>query len=95
MDASTLIVAGFNFTRAETFGTAVYRFVADRSLVVYGIDKFAWCQSQWCTSILEWLLRPDVLAVITAWWITFAIITTLLLTIGFGPAGIGLGSYGS
>ncbi len=30
----------------------------------------------------------DVLALIMAWWITFTIVLTLLLCLGFGPVGI-------
>ncbi|KAH8700431.1 hypothetical protein BGW36DRAFT_374121 [Talaromyces proteolyticus] len=40
----------------------------------------------------QWLSRPDVLAIITAWWITFTVVMTIIMTLGFGPGGIIAGS---
>jgi hypothetical protein len=34
----------------------------------------------------------DVIAPITAWWITFTIVMTIIMTLGFGPSGIVAGS---
>ncbi|XPS75412.1 hypothetical protein M3J09_007499 [Ascochyta lentis] len=36
--------------------------------------------------------EPHVIAIIMAWWITFTIVATLLLCLGFGPKGIIPGS---
>lgn len=32
--------------------------------------------------------HPDIMAVVLAWWITFTVICTINLVIGFGPAGV-------
>ncbi|KAL7792068.1 hypothetical protein V8C37DRAFT_381485 [Trichoderma ceciliae] len=45
------------------------------------------------SSVLEWLSQPHVLAVIMAWAVTFTAICTLILCLGFGPAGIGAGTF--
>ncbi|OGE53457.1 hypothetical protein PENARI_c007G04040 [Penicillium arizonense] len=84
------LIAGLNFTRAETVGAGFYRFVADRSLVLSGAEILseAWSEESWLTKASEWLSRPDVLAIITAWWITFSIVITIILCLGFGPGGI-------
>ena len=39
----------------------------------------------------ELMSKSDVLAVIFAWWITFAITVTIVLGFGFGPLGVGAG----
>lgn len=31
---------------------------------------------------------PDILAIIFAWWITFTIVCTIIMSLGFGPVGI-------
>jgi hypothetical protein len=38
-------------------------------------------------------LKPDVYAIIIAWAVTFTIIATVLLTLGFGPVGVGAGMW--
>ena len=35
----------------------------------------------------------DVLAIIFAWWITFTIVCTIIMSLGFGPAGIIAGEH--
>ncbi|KAJ0421100.1 hypothetical protein BJY00DRAFT_283109 [Aspergillus carlsbadensis] len=95
MDASKLLIAGLNFTRAETFSSAIYQFAVDRSLILSGVDHSsqisAELQQIW-TQFIQWLSQPEVLTVITAWWITFTVVMTILLCLGFGPGGIVAGS---
>ncbi|KAL7900350.1 hypothetical protein HDV63DRAFT_370920 [Trichoderma sp. SZMC 28014] len=43
-------------------------------------------------SFAEWLSQPQVLTIIMAWAITFTAVCTLILCLGFGPAGIGAGT---
>ncbi|KAJ6034992.1 hypothetical protein N7499_002210 [Penicillium canescens] len=94
MTPLSFLIAGLNFTRAETVGAGFYRFVADRSLVLSSAEILseAWSVDSWLTKASEWLSRPDVLAIITAWWITFSIVITIILCLGFGPGGIVTGS---
>lgn len=127
MAPTDLFVAGLNFTQAESFSAGLYRFAADRSLVLSGAE--AWLPAsasafwnEWSSKILEWLSRPgklspsvlnvipsaeaefaeiglirydtlygdiDILAVITAWWVTFTIVTVILM--GFTSGGIAAG----
>ncbi|KAL2802652.1 hypothetical protein BJX63DRAFT_414522 [Aspergillus granulosus] len=96
MDASkSLLIAGLNFTRAETLSSAVYQFAADRSLVLFGVEHFPQIsidfQHLW-TQFIEWLSQPEVLRILTAWWITFTVVMIILLSLGFGPAGVVAGS---
>jgi len=35
----------------------------------------------------------DVLLLITVWWITFTVVVTLVLCLGFGPSGIVAGEW--
>lgn len=42
---------------------------------------------QWA-KFSEWLSQPHVLAMIFAWWITFTIVCTIIMSLGFGPIGI-------
>jgi hypothetical protein len=45
-------------------------------------------------SITADLWLADILAIILAWWITFTVVITLLLTFGgFGPGGIIAGRF--
>ncbi|KAI7778466.1 hypothetical protein LA080_002070 [Diaporthe eres] len=44
-------------------------------------------------SFSDWLSQPHVLAVIFAWWITFTIVCTIIMSLGFGPAGIIAGEH--
>jgi hypothetical protein len=34
---------------------------------------------------------PEILLLITVWWITFTIVVTLVLCLGFGPSGVAAG----
>jgi hypothetical protein len=54
------LIAGMNFTRAETVGAGVYQFVAERSLVLSGAEILseAWSVDSWLTKASEWLSRP-------------------------------------
>ncbi|KAJ5633341.1 hypothetical protein N7490_009680 [Penicillium lividum] len=95
MASLSLIIAGLNFTRAENFGAGFYRFVTDRSLVLSSVETFSktWPGESWLIKASEWLSRPeDVVAVITAWCITFFNVITIILRLGFGPVGIVPGS---
>lgn len=55
---------------------------------VAGIS-IAWpdLNEQWA-EFSDWLSQPHVLAIIFAWWITFTIVCTIIMSLGFGPAGI-------
>ncbi|PKX89357.1 uncharacterized protein P174DRAFT_445899 [Aspergillus novofumigatus IBT 16806] len=94
MSPLNLLIASLNFTRAETLSGGLFRFVAERSLTLYAVENVAqtWSWNEWWTSVLQWLSRPDVLAAITAWWITFTIVITIIMSLGFGPAGVVAGS---
>ncbi|KAJ5771683.1 hypothetical protein N7520_002212 [Penicillium odoratum] len=94
MASLSLIIAGLNFTRAENFGAGFYRYVTDHSLVLSSVKAFSktWPGDSWLIKASEWLSRPDVVAVINAWCITFFIVITIILCLGFGPAGIVPGS---
>jgi len=35
----------------------------------------------------------DVLLLITVWWITFTVVVTLVLCLGFGPSGVVAGEW--
>jgi hypothetical protein len=35
----------------------------------------------------------DVLAILMAWWITFTLVITVLMTMGFGPGGVLSGKF--
>ncbi|KGO43847.1 hypothetical protein PEX1_038840 [Penicillium expansum] len=80
-----IFIASSNFTQAATFSAGLHRFVVGCSLVIASAERF-W--DQWSTNILQWLSRPDILAAITAWWITFTLVMALLMFLGFGPVGI-------
>lgn len=55
MSPSNLLIAGLNFTRAESFGAGLYRFAADRSLALTGVESLP---EKWWEHILQWLSRP-------------------------------------
>ncbi|PYH94032.1 hypothetical protein BO71DRAFT_399203 [Aspergillus ellipticus CBS 707.79] len=42
--------------------------------------------------VLQFLSRPDVIAIIMVWWVTFTVVTTIIICLGFGPAGVVAGS---
>lgn len=36
-----------------------------------------------------WLIHiPEILILITLWWVTFTIVVTCVLCLGFGPSGV-------
>ncbi|SPN97312.1 uncharacterized protein DNG_00826 [Cephalotrichum gorgonifer] len=41
---------------------------------------------------INFLSQPHVIAVIAAWAITFTVVVSVILTLGFGPIGIGAGT---
>ncbi|KAF2260578.1 hypothetical protein CC78DRAFT_555535 [Lojkania enalia] len=50
------------------------------------------CAGEQWSGFLAWLSQPHVIAIITAWWITFTLVTTLIMCLGFGPGGVVAGS---
>jgi len=86
------LLASLNFTHAPDLSSGLNEFLAERSLI------WTWLASLWTVVVagaqewMAWLEEPHQLAVIAAWWITFTVVVTLLLTLGFGPAGIVVGS---
>jgi hypothetical protein len=99
-----LFFASWNFTHASSFAAAANEFVADRSLVWNWITTYweqfvSWIEQPSKSSIMtfqsELISDPaDVLAIIIAWWITFTVVITLLLTFGgFGSGGIIAGRF--
>ncbi|WEW56390.1 hypothetical protein PRK78_001833 [Emydomyces testavorans] len=50
-----------------------------------------WLLDHWA-SFIEWLSQPHVLAVIMAFWITFTVVVTIAMIVGFSPIGIVAGS---
>ncbi|KAJ5673624.1 hypothetical protein N7507_002751 [Penicillium longicatenatum] len=94
MEPLNLFVASLNFTRAESFSAGFYKSAADCSLPLTWLRQLSesWSWDQWSKEILQWLSRPDILAVITAWWITFTVVVIIFLCLGFGPVGIVPGS---
>ncbi|KAI9765208.1 MAG: hypothetical protein M1840_007700 [Geoglossum simile] len=85
MSPINLLYGGLNFTHASSFSAGVQQFVTDRSAVG------AWIGEHW-EEFGAWLERPYVLAVVMAWWITFAVVMVITLSAGFGPSGIVAGS---
>ncbi|KAH6647953.1 hypothetical protein BKA67DRAFT_401570 [Truncatella angustata] len=58
------------------------------SLVDHYVAIIEWFLSQW-TLFSHWLAQPHVLAVILAWAITFTVICSIFMALGFGPVGVG------
>lgn len=63
------------------------------------IGIMSWNGSSSLASAQGWMAVPiktdlsaDVLALIMAWWITFTVVMSLLMTVGFGPVGVGAGT---
>ncbi|PSN59009.1 hypothetical protein BS50DRAFT_509338 [Corynespora cassiicola Philippines] len=50
------------------------------------------CLDKHWSDLLEWLSQPHIIAIITAWWITFTLVATIVLCFGFGPSGVVAGS---
>ncbi|OQN95508.1 hypothetical protein B0A48_18380 [Cryoendolithus antarcticus] len=85
MPFTNLIVASANFTNATSFAAGLHSFAVERN-VVFG------CLSTHWASLTAWLTQPHVLLLITVWWITFTVVITLFLCLGFGPGGVIAGS---
>lgn len=62
MPPSNLLIASLNFTRAETVGAGIRQFIADRSLVIYGVENLTqtWPWDEWWTNLSQWLSRPGI-----------------------------------
>ncbi|GAP86791.1 putative transmembrane protein [Rosellinia necatrix] len=43
-------------------------------------------------SIQDWLSQPHVFAIVITWAVTFTLICSLVLCLGFGPVGVGAGT---
>lgn len=100
-----LLYAGFNCTGTPGITGCIGHLIHDRSLIsqawawftAHGHGFWEWlhqpCTMTTAYSIVEAELmsKLDVLAVIFAWSITFTVIITVALGIGFGPRGVGAG----
>ncbi|KAH8895502.1 hypothetical protein GQ53DRAFT_820330 [Thozetella sp. PMI_491] len=51
-----------------------------------------WLARHWAL-LLEWLSQPHVMAIIIAYAVTFTVVCTVFLCVGFGPVGIGAGTF--
>ncbi|PSS14996.1 hypothetical protein M430DRAFT_20308 [Amorphotheca resinae ATCC 22711] len=80
-----LLIASLDFTHQTSFKDAASAFLAERPLI------WGWVSTYW-QDFTSWLSQPHVLAILMAWWITFTLVITILMTLGFGPAGVLSGS---
>jgi len=80
-----LLIASLNFTHQNGFKDTASSFLADRSLI------WGWISVHW-QDFTSWLSQPYIIAILMAWWITFTLMITILMTMGFGPGGILSGS---
>ncbi|KAL1585220.1 hypothetical protein WHR41_05767 [Cladosporium halotolerans] len=80
-----IILANWSFIHAPNVTAGLHQFIAERNLVAGYISSHA-------HEILEWISQPHIVILITVWWITFTIIITLVLCLGFGPGGVVAGS---
>jgi hypothetical protein len=99
-----LFLGSWNFTHTSGLAAAANEFIADRSLVWNWLSTHwghfvSWIEQPCKTSFITCHIElssdiADVVAIILAWWITFTVVVTLLLTLGgFGPAGIIAGMF--
>ncbi|CAK3991497.1 ifi-6-16 domain-containing [Lecanosticta acicola] len=90
-----ILVAGLNFTSQPDFSSAFAEFAADRNPILDFITRYWSVVLDWISTAsadcVQWVLQPHVYAVIIAWAVTFTIIITIILTLGFGPVGVGAG----
>ncbi|KAI1506642.1 hypothetical protein F5X99DRAFT_365027 [Biscogniauxia marginata] len=56
------------------------------------VDDFKRGFGEHAQPLADWLSQPHILAVVIAWAVTFTIICSLVLALGFGPIGIGFGT---
>ncbi|KAJ6783753.1 hypothetical protein PWT90_03393 [Aphanocladium album] len=54
-------------------------------------DGLSWYQDL-ASSLMKWLAQPHIMAIVIAWAVTFTIVCSLILALGFGPVGIGAGT---
>ncbi|OOQ91134.1 hypothetical protein PEBR_01075 [Penicillium brasilianum] len=92
MPPASLLITSFDFTQVNSLKDRMYQIIIDGSLFSFVSVFFTETLPEWLTKIWEWLLRPDVLAIITAWWITFTVVMILVFCVGFGSVGIAAGS---
>lgn len=85
MHIPQLILGGFNYTNSTSLTDGFGKFVYDRSLLS---QILAWFPTQG-HKFIEWAKQPQVLALITAWWVTFALVLILLSCVGFNVPGVG------
>ncbi|KAJ4291275.1 hypothetical protein N0V88_006277 [Collariella sp. IMI 366227] len=78
---------------------AITAFLADRLPAIALLtstpwnEKLAsWFMNHW-EDFIEWASQPHVIYAALAWLITFYLVVTLILGMGFGPAGIVAGSF--
>ncbi|KAI8947001.1 hypothetical protein F4801DRAFT_592959 [Xylaria longipes] len=43
-------------------------------------------------TIQDWLSQPHILAIVIAWAVTFTVVCSLIMYLGFGPVGVGAGT---
>ncbi|OCK94082.1 uncharacterized protein K441DRAFT_612245 [Cenococcum geophilum 1.58] len=83
-------VLGLNLTKTYLFTARLSRFVADNSwlssITKSPVRSEQW--NYWWINLSRWLSQPLILAVIMTWSITFTIIITLIMVLGFGRGGI-------
>ncbi len=100
-----LLYAGFNCTDTPGITGCLGHLIHDRSLISQvwawftahghefweGFKQPCTITTAYSLVIVELISVSDVLAVISAWVITFAVVATIVLGIGFGPRGVGIG----
>ncbi|KAJ5225382.1 hypothetical protein N7468_006607 [Penicillium chermesinum] len=86
----------FSLSNVNTTADGMYHIATNCSLLHPGLENLSGTLAELWTSLtgaaMQWLSRPDVLAIITAWWITFTVVVTICLCLGFGSGGIVVGS---
>ncbi|KAK6522622.1 hypothetical protein TWF281_002059 [Arthrobotrys megalospora] len=81
MPPMNLLIGGLGFTHASNFTSGLNDFISDRNVV------WDFVRNHW-TDFTEWIAQPHIYVIILTWAITFTVVTTFLLSLGFGPAGI-------
>jgi hypothetical protein len=98
------LLGSWNGTQASSLGGAANNFIAYGSFVWTWIAAhwelfISWLEQPRRFSIMTFRSRltcglADILAIILAWWVTFTVIITVLLTFGgFGHGGIIAGKF--
>ncbi|KAJ5380023.1 uncharacterized protein N7496_002451 [Penicillium cataractarum] len=91
MPPASLFITSLDFTQVESLKDRIYQIIISGSLASSVSIFFTETLPEWFTQIWEWLLRPDILTIITAWWITFTVVMIIIFCLGFGPVGIAAG----